>query len=202
MKKSRNKSEGKRQQILNAATKLFTEQGYSATSMEALAKQADVSKQTVYSHFGSKDELFAASIEQKCDSYEMINFSLDEFSDPKSMLMQLAKRFIIMLTSKEALAVHKICSFESNSYPQLSELFYQAGPERLSKEVAELMTLLNDKKMLAIDNPWYAALQFLNMMKGEVWMRVEFNTKKQLTEQEVESYLAASVELFMRGYAV
>jgi TetR/AcrR family transcriptional repressor of mexJK operon len=160
MKKSRSKSEGKRQQILNAATTLFTEQGYAATSMEALAKHADVSKQTVYSHFGSKDELFAASIEQKCDSYEMINFSLDEFSDPKSMLMQLAKRFITMLTSKEALAVHKICSFESNSYPQLSELFYQAGPERLSKEVAELMILLNDKKMLAIDNPWYAALQF------------------------------------------
>jgi hypothetical protein len=40
------------------------------------------------------------------------------------------------------------------------------------------------------------------MMKGEVWMRVEFNTQKQLTEQEVESYLEASVELFMRGYAV
>lgn len=201
MKKSRSKNENKRQQILTAATILFTEKGYAATSMEALAKQADVSKQTVYSHFGSKDELFAASIEQKCDSYEMINFSLDDLSDPKNTLMQLAKRFIVMLTSKEALAVHKICSYESNSYPQLSELFYSAGPERLSKEVAKLMTLLNEKKILQIDNPWYAALQFLNMMKGEVWMRVEFNTKKQLTEQEVDHYLEASIDLFMRGYS-
>jgi hypothetical protein len=62
--------------------------------------------------------------------------------------------------------------------------------------------LLNDKKMLAIDNPWYAALQFLNMMKGELWMQVEFNIKERVSEQEVNNYLAASVDFFIRGYAV
>jgi TetR/AcrR family transcriptional repressor of mexJK operon len=40
------------------------------------------------------------------------------------------------------------------------------------------------------------------MMKGEAWMRVEFNTKQQLSQKEINEYLLASVELFMRGYAV
>ena len=51
----RSKSESKRKQILDAATILFTEQGYSSTSMDLIAKNANVSKQTVYSHFGNKD---------------------------------------------------------------------------------------------------------------------------------------------------
>ena len=60
----RSKSESKSKQILDAATLLFTEQGYSSTSMDLIAKHANVSKQTVYSDFGNKAELFAASIKK------------------------------------------------------------------------------------------------------------------------------------------
>ena len=199
--KTRTKSSVKRQQILEAATVLFTEQGYAATSMDLIAKHAEVSKQTVYSHFGSKDELFAAAIEQKCDSYHMIDFDLDNLDDPKQALITLAQRFLTMLTSKEACAVHKICAYEAISHPTLSELFYQAGPEKITCEVAELMSLLNERNILHIENAHFAALQFLNMMKGEAWMRVEFNTKKQVSQVEIKEYLQSSVDVFMRGYA-
>ena len=178
----RSKSESKRKQILVAATLLFTEQGYSSTSMDLIAKNAGVSKQTVYSHFGSKDELFAASIKQKCDSYQMTEISLDTASEPAEILFVLAKRFLAMLTSKEALAIHKICAYESKSYPQISELFYQEGPERIVNDVAKLMAEFDSKQQLIIPEAKFAALQFLNMVKGECWMRLEFNTKKQISE--------------------
>jgi len=199
--KTRNKSSAKRKQILLAATELFVEQGYASTSMDLIARKAEVSKQTVYSHFGSKDELFAAAIEERCDSYQMLDLSLDNIADPKATLLTLAQRFLCMLTSKEACAVHKICAYESKTYPLLSELFYQAGPEKVTEDVAKLMAMLNERNILNIDNPHFAALQFLNMMKGEAWMRVEFNTQQQLSQAEINEYLLASVELFMRGYA-
>ncbi|MGB1263406.1 MAG: TetR/AcrR family transcriptional regulator [Cognaticolwellia sp.] len=197
----RSKSASKRKQILDAATQLFTEQGYSATSMDQIAKNAQVSKQTVYSHFGKKDDLFAASIKQKCDSYQMTEISLDSSCEPSEVLFVLAKRFLAMLTSKEALAVHKICAFESKSYPQLSELFYQEGPERIITAVSQLMTELDRMQALAIPDAKFAALQFLNIAKGETWMRVEFNTKKQLTEAEINRYLKSSIAMFIKGYA-
>jgi TetR/AcrR family transcriptional repressor of mexJK operon len=75
--------------------------------MDLIAKHANVSKQTVYSHFGNKAELFAASIKQKCDSYQMTQVSLEHSTEPADVLFILAKRFVAMLTSKEALAVHK-----------------------------------------------------------------------------------------------
>jgi len=198
----RSKSESKRKKILEAATVLFTEQGYSSTSMDLIAKNASVSKQTVYSHFGNKDELFAASIKQKCDSYHMTEIALDTANEPAEILFVLAKRFLAMLTSKEALAIHKTCAYESKSYPQLSELFYQEGPERIVNDVARLMTEFHVKQQLHIPEPKFAALQFLNMAKGECWMRVEFNTKKQISDLEINRYLKSSIAMFIKGYSL
>lgn len=202
VRKVRSKNEEKRQSILLASTVLFTEQGYAATSMLAIAEQAKVSKQTVYSHFGNKEDLFSETIKQKCDSYEMVDLSIDDYSDPTTTLLALARKFIKLLTSKEALAIHKTCAYESTTSPQLSELFYQAGPERLTTAVEILLQNFHDKKLLQINNPHFAALQFLNLMRGDIIMRLEFQTKKQISAAEIEEYLVASVALFVRGYAL
>ena len=53
----------KRQVIVRAATQVFLESGYGTASMDTIAAVAGVSKQTVYSHFGAKDALFEAIIE-------------------------------------------------------------------------------------------------------------------------------------------
>ncbi|MFT5814520.1 MAG: TetR/AcrR family transcriptional repressor of mexJK operon [Psychroserpens sp.] len=202
MVNKRSKNEVKRQQILDASVSLFTEQGYAATSMDLIAKNADVSKQTVYSHFGSKDELFSASVEYKCESLHIADLSLHDLSDPQTVLFKLAQNFTEFLTSKEACAVHKICVFESTTYPQVSNMFYKAGPLRITNEVSLLMTQLHQQKILTIENPRYAALQFLNMIKGELWMQIEFNIKERISPEEVEEYLRNSVAFFIRGYAI
>ncbi|MBL4822196.1 MAG: TetR/AcrR family transcriptional regulator [Colwellia sp.] len=198
----RSKNEVKRKQILTAAVSLFTEQGYAATSMDIIAKNADVSKQTVYSHFGSKDELFSASIEYKCESLHILELSLHDLSDPQTVLLKLAHSFTEFIMSKEACAVHKICVFESTTYPQVSEIFYRAGPFRIINEVTLLMAKLHQQKILAIENPRHAASQFLNMMKGELWMQIEFNIEERISAEEVEEYLRNSVAFFIRGYAI
>src|SRR5579863_4183001 len=46
--------------VLKAALRLFLEQGFGATSMDAIAREAGVSKATLYAHVKSKEELFAA----------------------------------------------------------------------------------------------------------------------------------------------
>lgn len=48
----------RRQEIVQAATKSFTEFGYKATTIEQVAKLANVGKGTIYTFFRNKDELF------------------------------------------------------------------------------------------------------------------------------------------------
>lgn len=53
----------KRRDILSAATTLFKKKGLHATSAVALAKLAHASTATIYKHFSSKEEIFAACVD-------------------------------------------------------------------------------------------------------------------------------------------
>jgi len=52
-----------RRRILAAATELFTRQGYTATTIQQIAEQADVAWQTVYSVFGTKAAILSAAFD-------------------------------------------------------------------------------------------------------------------------------------------
>ncbi|MFI6501713.1 TetR/AcrR family transcriptional regulator [Nonomuraea typhae] len=54
---------GTRMKVFGAAIELIAEQGYSATTVEAIAERAGVAKGTVFYNFGSKEALFGALLE-------------------------------------------------------------------------------------------------------------------------------------------
>ena len=62
------RSARKRQTILSAGRELFLSNGYQGTSMDQIAATAAVSKQTVYKHFGEKQELLFAIVTNALDS--------------------------------------------------------------------------------------------------------------------------------------
>ena len=55
--------EQRRAQLLELATKLFTERGFQGTSMDDIASAAGVTKPVLYQHFSSKEELYGVVIE-------------------------------------------------------------------------------------------------------------------------------------------
>lgn len=56
--------EAKREEILREASRLFLERGYEATSMQALAKAAGITTNTIYWYFADKDALLVAVIDR------------------------------------------------------------------------------------------------------------------------------------------
>ena len=53
-----------RERILDAATRLFADEGINATSVDRVIAEADVAPMTVYRQFGGKDGLVAATLER------------------------------------------------------------------------------------------------------------------------------------------
>ena len=53
-----------RERILDAATRLFADEGIHATSVDRVIAEADVAPMTVYRHFAGKDELVTATLER------------------------------------------------------------------------------------------------------------------------------------------
>lgn len=201
MPKVKTRSEFKREQILDAAGCHFTKEGFSATSMEAVAKTAGVSKQTVYSHFGNKEELFRSAIADKCEKLRSFDDLFENLGPAEPTLLSFCREFFNLVTSPEAISVHRICVSESVNHPNLSKLFYSAAPEFIIGELTKCLAQYDSRGELCIPSPRNAAMQLLSMVKGEQWMQIELNIEPSLSPTEVEQYICSSVRLFMQGYS-
>ncbi|WP_371377210.1 TetR/AcrR family transcriptional regulator [Thalassotalea aquiviva] len=196
----KSKSELKRERILLAASQLFCQLGFSATSMDNVAQQAGVSKQTVYSHFGNKDELFKMAVTSRCEAFQMSAMSNITLDDAKTTLNRFSKAFMQLLLSDEGMAIHRICIFESQTNPHISQLFFSAGPEPIIAELTRLLSYYHNQGVLVIDDCHCAAIQLLSMLRGEAMMRKEYNTPTQLSVDAIDNYLKHCVQLFLTGY--
>lgn len=193
----RSKSEQKRQNILEAASDLFLSHGFEGTSMDQVAVQAGVSKQTVYSHFGNKEDLFTAIIEYKCLSHALTD-ELFNLSQPvEQVLTELAKDFSDLITSDDAIRLQRACASGAEQRSKVSELFIEAGPKRLKAKMAHY---LDQQTELDIPNTRFAAQQFFSLIKGELYFRKELGLDTSDIIHEVPDYLASCVALFLRAH--
>jgi TetR/AcrR family transcriptional regulator, mexJK operon transcriptional repressor len=199
--RTRSRSEEKRHLIMEAAADLFMEQGFDITSMGAIAERAEVSKQTVYSHFGSKEKVFVASVENRC---MMESLEPDFFCEQRpiaDMLLELARRFHRLLMSEGGVNVMRFCESNAATHPQLSELFYNAGPDNLQKMLVHYLAQKAETGELNIDNPHFAANQLIFMFNAESPMRRRLGIEVKQSEEEIDEYLKSCVALFLRGYS-
>lgn len=117
------KAEAKAEQILEGALSQFLAYGYSGTSMDRIAQSAGVSKQTLYSHFGDKEGLFKALIEQVTTNKFQLVWSKPLAGKPEIVLKELAERIIKEVSDPQYLAFLHVVITEVKNYPEIGELF-------------------------------------------------------------------------------
>lgn len=84
-----------KRQLLRVATRLFTEQGYAATSLDAIVSGAQVTKGALYHHFSGKQAVFEAVFEAtEADAAKQIGKALRGHSDPWSKALAGLRRFL------------------------------------------------------------------------------------------------------------
>ncbi|MEO6065773.1 MAG: TetR/AcrR family transcriptional regulator [Lysobacterales bacterium] len=192
----------KRQAVLDAAQELFLTQGFTATSMDAVAQAAGVSKLTVYSHFGDKEGLFRAAIETHCDAnLPHVAFEFTPDRDLRAQLLGIARGFRTLIFSDKALALHRVLIAEAQPDSDLARAFYAAGPCRTIEEFASFLGAATKAERLAVDNPTAAAGQFFAMLKGESHFCRLIGLPALLDATAVESQVTGVVDMFMRAYA-
>ncbi|NRB40877.1 MAG: TetR/AcrR family transcriptional regulator [Pseudomonadales bacterium] len=198
--KTRSRSDEKREAILDAAAGLFTQHGFVKTSMDQIAQHADVSKQTVYSHFGDKQGVFIAAIQRKCIADSLCE---DLFTQPIAidvLLLELARHFNDLLLSHESVCLSRLCFAGAEEHPEVSKMFYQAGPEHLTDLLQGYFEKQVALGILVIDNLQFASWQFLHMINGDAPFRAKLGLEQQLSAAQLDDYLKSCVNLFLRAY--
>ena len=79
--------EERRGQIVRAAVKLFSEDGYYTTTIQQIARQAGISTGLIYQYFRDKDDILFLSLKMVLDTYERdIPVQLEGITDPVERL--------------------------------------------------------------------------------------------------------------------
>jgi TetR/AcrR family transcriptional repressor of mexJK operon len=197
----RPKDEGKRRAILEAAGQCFLDHGFTGTSMDAVAREAGVSKLTVYSHFRNKDALFKEVITDKCNQFAPpASFLALVNEEPHKALTRIANGFVRLNVSPEVLAMYRVVIGESAKNPKVAGLLHEAGPQREFDAFVELLHAYVKKGLLDVVEPERAADHFFHMLKGELHMRLLMNIAPPPSPAEVERHVDDCVEVFLRAY--
>lgn len=79
-----------RDKLLDAATRLFHENGYQAVTVNDICEAAQLTKGAFYHHFDSKEALYQHLYTPQLDTYLASHFSIPEDADGKTILLALA----------------------------------------------------------------------------------------------------------------
>jgi AcrR family transcriptional regulator len=114
----------KREQILQGATRVFLRHGYAGTSMDRVAGEAGVSKQTIYTHFQDKEGLFAALIERITIRQLQEEFGTGNLQgEPVQLLSRIAHNFLSKMDDREYTGLLRVVVAESERFPELAALY-------------------------------------------------------------------------------
>jgi AcrR family transcriptional regulator len=199
------RAQRKRQQIQRAAIGEFLRNGYLGTSMDDVAAAASVSKQTVYKHFGSKEDLFLAIAKGSVGAvmeelFHRVDLRLGQSGDLEHDLRQLGRRLIELVMHPELLALRRLVIGEANRFPQLGEVWWQGGAARVGAELAPHLTRLAQAGELDITDPSLAAQQFNWLVLSIPLNQAMFDPHRRYTRDELHHHADAGVRTFLAAY--
>ncbi|MCB1488513.1 MAG: TetR/AcrR family transcriptional regulator [Bauldia sp.] len=191
----------KRQQILDGARRLFLAKGFDASSMADIAQEAGVSKGTLYVYFDSKERLFQELVAiEKAAQYPAI-FGLDaEDHDVRAVLTRLGLQFARFITKPDVIMASRTVMAIGERMPEIAAEFYQKGPRQCAHRLAEYLAPQVEAGVLAIDDVYLAAAQFLDLSQSTIKVALLFGAAEPPSEERIETVVKSAVDVFMAAY--
>ena len=189
----------KREAVLEAASQLFFDKGFAATSIEQVAADAGVSKVTVYNQFGDKRSLFGASVERECEKMRDY-FSLDATpAGPiRDRLLAIAWGMLEFLSRPEMIQFERRIAAETEHDPLIGEAFLKAGPWRMKAAFSAWLAHACAEGELEIPDPELAAEQLVAMSRGMGDLERRFGTIPSYEDNMAR--IEGAVDVFLAAY--
>lgn len=112
-------------EILDAALKVFAQKGFAAARMDDIAKEAGVTKGTIYLYFENKEAVFKSLVRASVGStLDTVSLDLKNFQGSTEFLLRMVfARIVQMLVESDKVVLPKIVISESSNFPWLAEFY-------------------------------------------------------------------------------
>lgn len=158
-----------REAFLEAAIQSFLDNGYSATSIEEIARQSGVAKITIYRQFANKQSLFGAAIHRLLNqAREGMNAAHESGkANTRERLLKIIEGMYMRAVEPRTLGLMRLAIAEAARFPELSELVYAETVKTLDPLVRFLKEADRTGK-LYVPHPARAAMQISALSIGDL----------------------------------
>ncbi|GBQ31178.1 TetR/AcrR family transcriptional regulator [Gluconacetobacter azotocaptans] len=194
-------SAAKRQQILEGAARIFAAHGYEGASMSQIARDAGVSKGTLYNYFDSKATLFSAFVQQSaCQNLPRLFEPIGEKRTPEETLVGIATAMIRLTVSPVPLMLHRIIVSEAAAFPHLAETFWQNGPQKAIDIFAGWLAERTREGVLDVPDPVLAAELFYALCQTRITGRKRLQLPVDSDPAHIEAIARLAVRVFLNSF--
>lgn len=187
--------------LLDVAAETFLEKGYEATSVGKIAQRARASKETFYSKFTNKNELFRAVIERLMGRFATdVGIALTTHQEPRQALLAFGAIILERLLSDEGVGLQNIVFMEARRFPEIASIFYELGPKRTFDALAGYLDVQAKKGVLRSLDPKLAASHFMGLLTSDMIMLRSLGVLGTLTDEDRSKRCREAVEVFLRAY--
>jgi AcrR family transcriptional regulator len=193
----------RREALLQAAAEVFFEQGYAATSIDAIIERAGGSKRNIYNEFGNKEGLFSAIITENADKV-LSTLAIEEIEghDLRETLTVFGQRLMVGYMSPTLLGIYRMAVTEANRFPDLVKSFYEQGPGRATSQLAKVLEGAKKRGEIRVNDCPRVAGHFVGMIRDNLHLQVVLGLRPPPSEKEVQEAVASAVEVFLNGVRV
>ena len=179
---------------------MFLAEGYGATSIEAVAQRARISKRTFYHRFPDKAALFGAVVHRIIEELRPpAGTPLYEGGNLEEVLRRLARLMLRAVLTPMALALNRLMVAEAQRFPELAAIVArEGGRAELVGQIAGIFERESRAGGLAIDRAAFAAEQFVQLVVS-LPQRRALGLGTAMTEAELDAWADDCVNLFLNG---
>ncbi|MDI6625024.1 MAG: TetR/AcrR family transcriptional regulator [Brevundimonas sp.] len=190
----------KRQLIVRHAREHFVREGYAATRIEPIAREAGVSTATLYTLFRSKAALFTAVIDDAAEEFtrQMARVRAVE-GDARSTLTSFADAYAAFMGDPFVRSVFRLVVAERPRFQAVARRFFEKGRTEFGATLIGVIVRLSKAGALRpIEHPSWAAGHLMGMVEHPVFfvplvtgdeVRVR-RTNAEVVAEAVETFLA------------
>lgn len=189
------KAEQKREAILEAAQTIFRSEGYIRANMDTIAKAANVTKQTVYRYFNSKEALFQAALKARREKFPSRCLEELKRKDTREALIHFAIGFIETHLSEDHLAMVRLLISEGRMAPELSRSFFADEPRQTEEQLRQFL-----KERFHLENADYEA-KFLFSALLSMRMSVLVGMHERPSPEQIATHAEKTINFVIKALA-
>jgi AcrR family transcriptional regulator len=191
------------EQVLDGARVIFMRDGFEGASVDDIARQAGVSKATLYSYFADKRLLFSEVARIECNRQAEAALDVIDTTAPvRAVLTHCADRIVRFFLSSFGQQVYRICVAESYRFPDLGQRFYDSGPAMVRGRIKQVLIPYIEAGDLNIEDLDLAANQFGELCKSDMFVRCLCGVADSASEGDIARVVTGAVDMFLARYGV